>query len=150
MQRLIDQSIWRCFCRISCSCDFCGCFCGCLTTRCIFLLVLLCFTKEYMYLLSIWSHKGLSIFNLGIVVFWTGTQWFWSGTHKMSDLLTRWVPGLTITICNKITELNIAVRLSPRACVMLCFPWCLPPNNTRTCNFHSDLEIRYNHPKVWF
>ena len=25
----IDQLIWRCFCRISCSCDFCGCHFGC-------------------------------------------------------------------------------------------------------------------------
>ena len=31
-QRWIDPSIWRCFCRISCSCDFCGSYCGCCLT----------------------------------------------------------------------------------------------------------------------
>ena len=37
------------------------------------------------------SHKSLSIFNLGIIVFWTGTQWFWTKT------------------CNKITALSLTI-----------------------------------------
>ena len=94
MQRSIDQLIWRCFCRLPCLCDFCGC---CLTMHISFSL---CCTLQKNYLLSVWSHKGPRIFSLGLVLFWTGTQWFWTGTH---GLFTRWVPRLTITICNKIT-----------------------------------------------
>ena len=43
----------------------------------------LSFTKEY--LLSVCSHKGPSIFNLGTIVFGSGTQWFWNGTHDFSQ-----------------------------------------------------------------
>ena len=35
-QRWIDPSNWRCFCRISCSCDFCGSYCGCCLTMHIY------------------------------------------------------------------------------------------------------------------
>ena len=50
-----------------------------------------------LQIVSVWSRKGPSIFNLGLTYcFWTGSQWFWSGTH---DLFTRWVQGLTITTC---------------------------------------------------
>ena len=48
-----------------------------------FFKTLLCFTKEY--LLSTWSHKGPSIFKLGVIVFLTVTQWFWSGTENFSQ-----------------------------------------------------------------
>ena len=48
-----------------------------------FFKTLLCFTKEY--LLSTWSHKGPSIFKLGLIVFLTVTQWFWSGTENFSQ-----------------------------------------------------------------
>ena len=94
-----DQSIWRCFCRISCSCDFCGC---CLAMHISFSLH--CALQMNIFYLS--GHKGPSIFNFGLIVFFTGTQWFWTGTH---DLFTRWVPGLTITtcICNRITATYI-------------------------------------------
>ena len=51
-QRSIDQSIWRCFCRLPCLCDFCGC---CLTMHISFSL---CCALQKNYLLSVWSHKG--------------------------------------------------------------------------------------------
>ena len=51
--------------------------------RCIFILVFLCFivncTKEDLesvFRLSVWLHKGLSNFNLGLVFFLTGTHDF--------------------------------------------------------------------------
>ena len=67
--------------------------------QCIFLLVFIVLYKKMF--LSVWSHKGLSFLNLGLIVFWTGTPWYWSG----ADLYSRciWVLGLTIIICNKIT-----------------------------------------------
>ena len=74
------------------------------------------FTKEY--LLSVWSHKGQSIFNLGPIVCWTGTQWFWAGTH---DLFTRWVPGLTITIRNKWERTDTFKRVFKNSYVQLQF-----------------------------
>ena len=86
-QRSIDQSIWRCFSRlISCFCDFCGCSWGCCLT--MHISFSLCCALPKNYLLSVWSHKGPSIFNLGLV-FWTGTQWFWSGTHGLFTSLDK-------------------------------------------------------------
>ena len=81
MQRSIDRSIWRYFCRISSSCDFC---------RRICLLVFTVLYKRISFICLV-SHKSLSIFKLGIIVFWTGTQWFWTKT------------------CNKITALSLTI-----------------------------------------
>ena len=98
-----------CFCRISCLCDFCGCSCGCcLKTHISFSLH--CALQKNIFL-SVWSHKGPSIFSLELFVFWTGTQWFWTGAH---DLFTRWVLGLNITICNKITRSGNVFSLSTK------------------------------------
>ena len=36
--------------------------------------------------------------------FLTGTHWLWTGTH---NCFTRWVPGLTVTFCNKVTALSV-------------------------------------------
>ena len=86
--------------------------------RCIFVLVdLLCFKCiEGLYILIsvncnnevlasvsrliVWLHKSPSIFNLGLLVF---LNWDSLILDRDSWFFTRWVPGLTITICNKIT-----------------------------------------------
>ena len=101
-QRSIDRSE-DVFCRIPCLCDFCGYSSGhCWTMHnIIFFKTLLCFTKEY--LLSTWSHKGPSIFQVRTSCFlnWDSMVLEWD-----SKFFTRWAPGLTIhvTICGKITD----------------------------------------------
>ena len=59
-----------CFCKISCSCHFCHCSCGCcLKTHISF--SLRCALQKNVFL-YVWSHKGPSIFNLGLLVFELG------------------------------------------------------------------------------
>ena len=48
--------------------------------------------------------------------FLTGTYWLWTGTD--SWFFTRWVPGPTITFCNKITALSV---LGSCLCFLLSF-----------------------------
>ena len=60
---------------------------------------------ESVFSLTVWLHKGRSIFNFGLNFFFfflTGTHCFWTGSHN-KIMSTRSVLGLAITICNKIT-----------------------------------------------
>ena len=59
-----------------------------------------------VFRLTVLLHKGPSIFYFGLVFFFflTGTHWFWTGTHDFSQ--DEFPVGLTITICDKITETN--------------------------------------------
>ena len=54
-----------------------------------------------VFRLTDWLHKDPSIFSLGLLLFlnWESLVLDWD-----SWFFTRWVPGLTITICNKITD----------------------------------------------
>ena len=84
----------RCSCRISCSCDFCGC---CLTTHISF--SLRCALQKNIF----YGPKRLKNFQ-----FRTWNCFFelglnGSGVGLTHDLFTRLVPWLTTTICNKIT-----------------------------------------------
>ena len=83
---------------ISCSCDFWGC---CLTMHIHLSLFCALNNRKTILFLIDWLHKDPSIFNLGISLFlnWESLVLDWD-----SWFFTRWAPGLTITICNKITD----------------------------------------------
>ena len=51
-----------------------------------------------VFRLTVWLHKGQSIFNLGLLIFSTETHWFRTGTRDFSQ-----DDEVTIT-SNKITE----------------------------------------------
>ena len=110
-KQLIDWLIWRCFCRMSCSCDFCGCPCGCfLKTHISFSLC--CALQKNLFYLSGHIKAQAWFFNLGFLFF-----------MKWDSLLicsyAKWVPGLlTITICNKIT--HYMQNLVPFSLFLLC------------------------------
>ena len=109
-QRLIDRSedVFV-HCRISCLCDFCGCSYA-LLNDIYFFQSLLYFTTEGVYFYcSKWliqsfgvclqinrdpkTQRLITVFNWDLLVLdWD--SWFFS----------RWVHGLTVTICNKMTE----------------------------------------------
>ena len=130
-QRSIDQSVWRCFCRISCLCDFCGCSCGCgLTTHTSF--SRRCALHKNIFL-SVCSHKGLSIFNLGL--FWTGTQWVLDCHSRFVHKMT----GFTITICNKITvTVCFTVNKTPTRVLLILSP---PPPSTPEFPWLSNMAV---------
>ena len=64
---------------------------------------------ESVFRLTVWLHED------------PGTKWFlnWDSMvlHWDSWFFTRWIPGLTITICNKIT----ANRVKPAKVPLFCY-----------------------------
>ena len=59
--------------------------------------------------LTVWLHKGPSIFNYRLVYFFIWDSMFldWD-----SIFFTRWVPGLIITICNQNHWIYIILHVS--------------------------------------
>ena len=103
MQISIDQSIWECFCRISCSCDFFGFSCVCCLTTHISFRFHCGLQKNIFYLSGHIRGQAFSILDLLFFEMWLDD----SVVGLDHDLLTRWVPRLTITICNKITAIAV-------------------------------------------
>ena len=83
-----DWLIWRCFCRMSCSCDFCGCPCGCFLKMHISFSLCCALQKNLFYLSGHIKAQAWLIFNLGFLFFF----------FKWDSLLVH------IIICNKITH----------------------------------------------
>ena len=71
-----DWLIWRCFCRMSCSCDFCGCPCGCFLKMHISFSLCCALQKNLFYLSGHIKARAWLIFNLGFLF-----CFFLSGTH---------------------------------------------------------------------
>ena len=83
--------IWKCFCTISCLCDFCGCSCGCCSTMLFLLVFVVLYNNRSIFLfqlsviqslfrLTVWLQK-----TWRLVVVLTGTQWFWTRTPDFSQ-----------------------------------------------------------------
>ena len=50
-----------------------------------------------VFRLTVWLHKGPSIFRFGFVVFWIGTWWFWTWTNNFSHSESKDSPQLFVT-----------------------------------------------------
>ena len=83
--------IWKCFCTISCLCDFFGCSCGCCSTMLFLLVFVVLYNNRSIFLfqlsviqslfrLTVWLQK-----TWRLVVVLTGTQWFWTRTPDFSQ-----------------------------------------------------------------
>ena len=82
-KRSIDRSE-DVFCRISCSCDFCGYSPGHCWMMHNSLRLCCALQKNICYLSGHIKGQGINC-KLGLPVFWTGTHWFWTGTQNFSQ-----------------------------------------------------------------
>ena len=78
-----------------------------------FFFSLLCLTIEgvHFYFSKLWYRVLESVFRIIVWLYKDPGLFFWIGTH---EIFTRWVPGLTITICNKITDRDVHRQLGRR------------------------------------
>ena len=85
----------------------------------------------FVFRLTDWLHKYPSFFKLGLPLFlnWESLVLDWD-----SWSFTRWVPGLTITICNKITDTDDGcypdLDLSTSDCLFHAKKLCQPIRST--------------------
>ena len=82
-KRSIDRSE-DVFCRISCSCDFCGYSPGHCWMMHNSLRLCCALQKNICYLSGHIKGQGINC-KLGLPVFWTGTHWFWTRTQNFSQ-----------------------------------------------------------------